>query len=464
MKKEWYVVSTISGHEYKVKEKLENRINSMELHDNIFRVIVPEQKEIEYKDGVKKEKIKKMFPSYVLVEMVMSDEAWFIVRNTQGVTGFIGSSGKGAKPIPLLPQEVDKILGSMGMSRIDISKDLQVGRKVKIVDGPFKDMEAKIDSIDLKEQKLNVLVDLFGNKMTDETKPSNGNRVFFDKTPATIKLNGTEEPITIEAGSEYVDAGATVTDNIDGFISSNYQFTYANYYADPNSDKVTESRLTEIDTRKTGLYKIAYIYTDKAGNTKQATRYLYIKDTTMPTVTLNGEENITIEAGTPYKDEGAKVTDNSDPTIENFKYTNINYYVNGELKKSHLTEVDVKQPGEYKIGYEYTDKSGNTKITVRTVIVKDTTAPVITANGKSQTLKVGDTYTELGATLTDNAYIDADDYEITIHFYDENGKLVYPSPSKVDTSKVGEYRIAYTAKDSSGNASNVATISVKVER
>lgn len=312
--------------------------------------------------------------------------------------------------------------------------------------------------------KISDLVDLFGNKMTDETKPSNGNRVFFDKTPATIKLNGTEEPITIEAESEYVDAGATVTDNIDGFISSNYQFTYANYYADPNSDKVTESRLTEIDTRKTGLYKIAYIYTDKAGNTKQATRYLYIKDTTMPTVTLNGEENITIEAGTPYKDEGAKVTDNSDPTIENFKYTNINYYVNGELKKSHLTEVDVKQPGEYKIGYEYTDKSGNTKITVRTVIVKDTTAPVITANGKSQTLKVGDTYTELGATLTDNAYIDADDYEITIHFYDENGKLVYPSPSKVDTSKVGEYRIAYTAKDSSGNASNVATISVKVER
>ena len=312
--------------------------------------------------------------------------------------------------------------------------------------------------------KISDLVDLFGNKMTDETKPSNGNRVFFDKTPATIKLNGTEEPITIEVGSEYVDAGATVTDNIDGFISSNYQFTYANYYADPNSDKVTESRLTEIDTRKTGLYKIAYIYTDKAGNTKQATRYLYIKDTTMPTVTLNGEENITIEAGTPYKDEGAKVTDNSDPTIENFKYTNINYYVNGELKKSHLTEVDVKQPGEYKIGYEYTDKSGNTKITVRTVIVKDTTAPVITANGKSQTLKVGDTYTELGATLTDNAYIDADDYEITIHFYDENGKLVYPSPSKVDTSKVGEYRIAYTAKDSSGNVSNVATISVKVER
>ena len=150
MKKEWYVVNTVSGYEYKVKEKLEMRINSMDLQENIFRVIVPEQKEIEIKNGVKKEKIKKMFPGYVLVEMVMSDEAWYIVRNTQGVTGFIGSSGKGAKPIPLMPQEVDKILGSMGMSRVDVSKDLKEGAKVKIISGPFKDMMAKIDSIDLK--------------------------------------------------------------------------------------------------------------------------------------------------------------------------------------------------------------------------------------------------------------------------------------------------------------------------
>ena len=143
MKKEWYVVNTVSGHEYKVKEKLEMRINSMDLQENIFRVIVPEQKEIEYKNGVKKEKVKKMFPGYVLVEMVMSDEAWYIVRNTQGVTGFIGSSGKGAKPIPLLPQEVDRILNSMGMSRVDISKDLTEGKKVKIIAGPFKDMTVK---------------------------------------------------------------------------------------------------------------------------------------------------------------------------------------------------------------------------------------------------------------------------------------------------------------------------------
>ena len=142
--------------------------SSMDLHENIFRVIVPEQKEIEYKNGVKKEKVKKMFPGYVLVEMVMSDEAWYIVRNTAGVTGFIGSSGKGAKPIPLLPQEVDKILNSMGMSRVDVSKDLKEGAKVKIIAGPFKDMTAKIDTVDLKEQKLNVLVDLFGQETSVE--------------------------------------------------------------------------------------------------------------------------------------------------------------------------------------------------------------------------------------------------------------------------------------------------------
>ena len=92
----------------------------------------------------------------------MSDEAWYIVRNTQGVTGFIGSSGKGAKPIPLLPHEVDSILGSMGLSRIDVSKELAVGNKVKILDGPFKDMEGTIDNVDMKTGKLNISVDLFG--------------------------------------------------------------------------------------------------------------------------------------------------------------------------------------------------------------------------------------------------------------------------------------------------------------
>ena len=162
MKKEWYVVNTVTGYEYKVKEKLDMMINSMGLQNNIYRVVVPEQKIVEVKNGVKKERVKKMFPGYVLVEMVMSDEAWYIVRNTQGVTGFIGSSGKGAKPIPLLPHEVDSVLGTMGLSRIDVTKELETGKKVKILEGPFKDMEGTIESVDMKTQKLNVNVDLFG--------------------------------------------------------------------------------------------------------------------------------------------------------------------------------------------------------------------------------------------------------------------------------------------------------------
>ncbi len=162
--KQWYVVNTYSGHESKVKEKLEMRINSMNMQDFIYRVIVPEQKEIEIKDGVTKEKLKKMFPGYLLVEMVMSDEAWYVVRNTPGVTGFIGSSGKGAKPIPLFPKEIDLILGNMGMSRFDIAKEIEVGNEVRIVDGPFKTMVGKIEEIDLAKQKLRVLIDLFGQE------------------------------------------------------------------------------------------------------------------------------------------------------------------------------------------------------------------------------------------------------------------------------------------------------------
>ena len=143
-------------------------INSMELHNNIYRVVVPEQKVVEIKNGVKKERVKKMFPGYVLIEMVMSDEAWYIVRNTQGVTGFIGSSGKGAKPIPLEPSEVDSILDSMGLSRIDATKELEKGKKVKITDGPFKSMIGTIVDVDMKTQKLNVKVDLFGQETSVE--------------------------------------------------------------------------------------------------------------------------------------------------------------------------------------------------------------------------------------------------------------------------------------------------------
>ena len=165
MNKEWYVVNTYSGHENKVKEKLLMRTNSMGLEDYIFRVVVPEEKVIDEKG---KEKSKKMFPGYILVEMIMTDEAWFIVRNTPGVTGFIGSSGKGAKPFPLTPQEVDKILSSMGMSRLDIANELEEGTLVKVINGPFANMMGKIKTISMETQTLEVALDLFGQETTVE--------------------------------------------------------------------------------------------------------------------------------------------------------------------------------------------------------------------------------------------------------------------------------------------------------
>lgn len=161
MEKEWYVVNTYSGHESKVKEKLEMRASTMGMEDYIFRVVVPEEKVIDEKG---KEKIKKMFPGYILVEMIMNDEAWFIVRNTPGVTGFIGSSGKGAKPFPLTPMEVDKILGSMGMSRLEIGNNLDVGDSVKVINGPFQSMFGKVKTINVEAQTLEVTLDLFGQE------------------------------------------------------------------------------------------------------------------------------------------------------------------------------------------------------------------------------------------------------------------------------------------------------------
>ena len=170
MEKLWYVVNTYSGHEESVKEKLLMRAESMGFQDYIFRVIVPETTEIEVKDGVKKEKKKKMFPGYVLVEMIMSDEAWYIVRNTPGVTGFIGSSGKGAKPTPLLPQEIDRILVNMGLSRMDIESEMAIGDKVNIVDGPFKGMSGEVSNIDLENNRLVVNIDLFGQETSVEVE------------------------------------------------------------------------------------------------------------------------------------------------------------------------------------------------------------------------------------------------------------------------------------------------------
>ena len=168
MEKEWYVVNTYSGHENKVKEKLEMRASTMGMEDYIFRVIVPAQTEKVVKNGKEKEVEKKMFPGYILVEMIMTDEAWFIVRNTPGVTGFIGSSGKGAKPFPLTKQEVDKILGNMGMSRIDVVNEINEGDNVKVISGAFANMFGKVKLVDMQNQKIEVALDLFGQETVVE--------------------------------------------------------------------------------------------------------------------------------------------------------------------------------------------------------------------------------------------------------------------------------------------------------
>ena len=170
MEKEWYVVNTYSGHENKVKEKLEMRASTMGMEDYIFRVIVPSQTEKVVKNGQEKEVEKKMFPGYILVEMIMTDEAWFIVRNTPGVTGFIGSSGKGAKPFPLTKQEVDKILGNMGMSRIDVINEINVDDNVKVTSGAFANMFGKVKLVDMQNQKIEVALDLFGQETIVEVE------------------------------------------------------------------------------------------------------------------------------------------------------------------------------------------------------------------------------------------------------------------------------------------------------
>ena len=170
MEKEWYVVNTYSGHESKVKEKLEMRAKSMGMQDYIFRVIVPETTEVEVKDGVKKEKTKKMFPGYILVEMIMTDEAWHLVRNTPGVTGLIGSSGRGSKPTPLLPQEIDRVLANMDLSRLNIESEIAIGDEVSITDGPFKGMHGKVDAINAETNRLSILIDLFGQETSVEVE------------------------------------------------------------------------------------------------------------------------------------------------------------------------------------------------------------------------------------------------------------------------------------------------------
>ena len=154
-KKEWYVVNTYAGHENRVK-------------DNLFRVVVAEEEEIEFKNGKKILKMKNLFPGYLFVEMVMTDEAWYVVRNTPGVTGFIGSSGGGAKPFPVGEQEIEVILQRMGMGEKTIEINFEVGDRVKILNGPFSGLEGTVDSLNDDSQTAMVLTILFGRETPTE--------------------------------------------------------------------------------------------------------------------------------------------------------------------------------------------------------------------------------------------------------------------------------------------------------
>lgn len=153
----WYVVHTYSGYENKVKANLEKTIENRNLQDFIHDVQVPMEEVVEEKDGKKKITLKKIFPGYVLVKMVMTDDSWYVVRNTRGVTGFVGP---GSKPVPLTDEEVD----SMGITEKPVEIDLEVGESVRVISGPFENFVAVIQEINAEKHKVRALVNMFGRE------------------------------------------------------------------------------------------------------------------------------------------------------------------------------------------------------------------------------------------------------------------------------------------------------------
>lgn len=163
-KRRWFVIHTYSGYENKVKANLERRIHSMAMQDKIFRVLVPMEDEVEFKDGKRKITPKKVFPGYVLVEMDMDDQSWYVVRNTSGVTGFVGSPGAGEKPVPLQDKEVKTILKQMGIETPKLKIDFKKGDRVKVTSGPFFDFTGLIDEIQPEKEKVRALISIFGRE------------------------------------------------------------------------------------------------------------------------------------------------------------------------------------------------------------------------------------------------------------------------------------------------------------
>ncbi|MFA6800576.1 MAG: transcription termination/antitermination protein NusG [Acholeplasmataceae bacterium] len=164
----WYIIQTYSGYENAVKKDLERRVESMGMVDYIFRIVVPEEKVIEKNaKGEDKEKIKQLFPGYIFVEMLVTDESWFVVRNTPQVTGFLGSSGGGAKPVPLAPDEINQILLKIGVMNKPTFNHL-IGKLVEVTSGSWEGLKGTVSAIDNDQEKVIVDLDLFGRSTPTE--------------------------------------------------------------------------------------------------------------------------------------------------------------------------------------------------------------------------------------------------------------------------------------------------------
>jgi transcription termination/antitermination protein NusG len=159
--KRWYVLHTYSGYEENVCRNLRQRIESMDMEDKIFDVLIPTETKIKIKNGKRKTVKEKIFPGYVLVNMVVTDASWYVVRNTPNVTGFVGS---GTTPTPVSESEIKALMQRMGQEEPEYKVDITIGELVKITDGPFKDYEGKVSEIDEARGKAKVLVSMFGRE------------------------------------------------------------------------------------------------------------------------------------------------------------------------------------------------------------------------------------------------------------------------------------------------------------
>lgn len=157
----WYVLHTYSGYEENVKRNLEQRVDSFDMRDKIFNILVPKEKKIKIKNGKRVTVEEKIFPGYVLVEMIVTDDSWYVVRNTPNVTGFVGS---GTTPTPVDQKEVDELQKRMGVDEPTHTIDISVDEPVRIIDGPFKNFEGKVSAVDEARGKIKVLVSMFGRE------------------------------------------------------------------------------------------------------------------------------------------------------------------------------------------------------------------------------------------------------------------------------------------------------------